>query len=278
MTQQQRFRGKVVVVTGGGAGIGAAICERFHTEGAKVYIVDVNERAADATAAALTDKQADAIGAEDGQAPRAVAASVDISQEALVSAFMDQVHATDGRLDVLVNNAARFVLKSAEGATETDWDVVMGSNIKGYGLASKHAIRVMKATMAKGSASEASGCSIVNLGSISSFVGQAGMCTYSATKAAILALTRCTAIDCGPYGIRVNAICPGPILTEATKKHADSQGKNMDDMVSELTGHMIQHRMGAPSEVAAAVAFMASVDATFITGASLLVDGGYSAL
>jgi len=285
--------------TGGGAGIGAAICERFHTEGAKVYIVDVNERAADATAAALTDKQADAIGAEDGKAPRAVAAIVDISQEALVSAFMDQVHATDGRLDVLVNNAARFVLKrqvallilspllllllfiifitelftlaplppfspsfnsfSAEGATETDWDVVMGSNIKGYGLASKHAIRVMKATMAKGSASEAckylfcfwsrriirkaygkgastfayspslrlclysAGCSIVNLGSISSFVGQAGMCTYSATKAAILALTRCTAIDCGPYGIRVNAICPGPILTEATKKHADSQ-------------------------------------------------------
>ncbi len=67
------------------------------------------------------------------------------------------------------------------------------------------------------------GCSIVNLGSISSFVGQAGMCTYSATKAAILALTRCTAIDCGPHGIRVNAICPGPILTEATKRHADSQ-------------------------------------------------------
>ena len=143
MTQEHRFRGKVVVVTGtyvfffflgpcptsrapsphalttnpnttptgGGAGIGAAICERFHAEGAKVYVVDVNENAANVTAAALTGKQADTTGAEDGQAPRAVAATVDISREALVSAFMDQVQATDGRLDVLVNNAARFVLK-----------------------------------------------------------------------------------------------------------------------------------------------------------------------
>lgn len=98
-------------IIGGGAGIGAAICKRFHAEGAKVYVLDMNEEGANATAAALSDKQADATGAKDGQAPRAVAAIVDISREALVSAFMDQVQATDGRLDVLVNNAARFVLK-----------------------------------------------------------------------------------------------------------------------------------------------------------------------
>ncbi|EWM22604.1 short-chain dehydrogenase reductase sdr [Nannochloropsis gaditana] len=270
---QQRFEGKVVLVTGGGAGIGTGICKRFHAEGAKVWIVDTNREGAEAAAAALNQ-------VDNGKehARRAVTAIVDISQETAVSALLDQIEVTDGRLDVLVNNAARFVLKSAEMAEERDWDNVLASNVKGYGLVSKHAIRVMKATKTRGSSTEASGCSIINLGSISSFVGQPGMCTYSATKAAVLALTRCTAIDCGPYGIRVNAVCPGPILTEATKRHAASQGKSMEEMVSELTGHMIQHRMGTPAEIAAVVAFMASEDASFVSGASLLVDGGYSAL
>ena len=216
-------------------------------------MVDVNKAGAEATAAALNQAQAEE--GDGGTGPRAVVAVVDISDEAAVSALFDQVQGSEGRLDVLVNNAARFVLKSAEAATAEDWDTVLGSNLKGYGLVSKHAIRVMKATKTRGSATEsctsffgvcvwglcpsflffthpsthpsflrnAAGCSIVNLGSISSFVGQPGMCTYSATKAAILALTRCTAIDCGPYGIRVNAICPGPILTDATRRHAESQ-------------------------------------------------------
>lgn len=176
-----------------------------------------------------------------------------------------------------------FVLKTAEGASAEDWDAVFAANVKGMGLATKYAIRAMRANPGappreEGSKGRPGGGAIVNLGSISSFIGQGGICTYSTTKAAVLALTRCTAIDCGPYGIRVNAVCPGPILTDATRKHADSCGKSVDDMVAEMTSHMVQHRMGEPSEVAAAVAFMASSDASFITGASLMVDGGYTAI
>lgn len=176
-----------------------------------------------------------------------------------------------------------FVLKTAEAASAEDWDAVFAANVKGMGLATKYAIKAMRASPGApstqdGAKGRPAGGGIVNLGSISSFIGQGGICTYSTTKAAVLALTRCTAIDCGPYGIRVNAVCPGPILTDATRKHADSCGKSVDDMVAEMTGHMVQHRMGEPAEVAAAVAFMASSDASFITGASLMVDGGYTAI
>jgi len=143
----------ITIITGGGAGIGTGICERFHAEGAKVWIVDTNREAAEAAAAALNQL-------DNGKehARRAVTAIVDISQETAVSALLDQIEVTDGRLDVLVNNAARFVLKSAEMAEERDWDNVLASNVKGYGLVSKHAIRVMKATKTRGSSTEACKC------------------------------------------------------------------------------------------------------------------------
>ena len=251
-----RLKGKVAIVTGGAAGIGQATAILFAEQGAKVVIADVDQTGGKATV--------DQIDAEGGQALFLV---TDISREGDARAVCDEAVRTFGALDILVNNAAAFVLRGLE-ATVADWERVMGVNVVGTALMSRYAVEAMK---------KRGGGAIVNLGSISGFVAQPSFVTYSATKAALLQMTRNMAMDLAEFRIRVNCVCPGTILTKASRSHMDRVGQTLEEFTSEEGTKNLLGRIGDPREVAWAILFLASDEASFVTGAHLLVDGGYTA-
>ncbi|KAL3142369.1 hypothetical protein ABBQ38_002706 [Trebouxia sp. C0009 RCD-2024] len=273
----QRLKGRVAVVTGGGAGIGAAICQRLAKEGARILVADIDEDAAAATCKSVQIAEHEDI---------CMSCQVDVSDEKQVQNLVAKAVGWAGGLDIWVNNAAKFVFGAASTATDADWDLALGVNVKGYAFGIKHAslqmIKQREHSCSNLSPDEAAvldlGHAIVNVSSISAFMAQPGFVPYSSTKAAINEMTRCCALDLGKHCIRVNAICPGPTLTEGTRRHAASQGKSVEEACKEMTSHMIMPRMGKVEEQAAAVAFLASDDASFITGATLNVDGGYMVL
>jgi len=251
-----RLAGKVAIVTGGGEGIGRATAERFAQEGARVVVADRNTAAGAAAAAAIRERGREA-----------TFVAVDIAQPADVERLAAESIAAYGGIDILVNNAAAFVLKGIEATTE-DWRRVLDVNVVGTAMCSHHAARYMR---------ERGGGAIVNVSSISAFVAQPHFVTYSATKAAILQMTRNMALDLAPFGIRVNCVCPGTILTRASYDHMEQAGITEDDfLATEGAKHMLG-RVGQPHEVAAAILFLASNESSFITGTHLMVDGGYTA-
>jgi NAD(P)-dependent dehydrogenase (short-subunit alcohol dehydrogenase family) len=250
-----RLAGKTAIITGVGAGIGEAIAVRFAEEGARLVLNDINAKAGEA---ALNK-----IRALGGQAALAVA---DISQDAQARQIAETAIQNFGGIDILVNNAADFTQKSVEQADVGDWQKVLGVNVIGTALVSKHAIPHMKAK----------GGSIVNLASMSAVIAQPDFATYNASKGAVLTLTKCMALDLAPYKIRVNSICPGCILTSASYREIERLGLTFEqwrDRVAPL--HML-NRLGEPREVANAALFLASDEASFITSAHLMVDGGYT--
>jgi len=252
-----RLKDKVAIITGGGSGIGQATAELFAEEGASLAIFDIDEPAGRQTADQITQKG--------GQA---IFIRCDISDEGSINKGVDETTRRLGRLDILVNNAAAFVLKGLE-ATTADWRRVLEVNVVGTALCSRYAAREMK---------KAGKGSIVNLGSISSFIAQPEFVTYSSTKAAILQMTRNMALDLGPHGIRVNCVCPGTILTRASRDHMEQAGLTLEEFVAEEGPKHILGRIGQPREVAYAILFLASDEASFITGSHLMVDGGYTAI
>ncbi|QDT47793.1 Glucose 1-dehydrogenase 2 [Symmachiella dynata] len=253
-----RLDGKTAIVTGGGAGIGRATSERFAAEGANVIIAEINEANGAETAEAIT--------AAGGQC-RFV--STDVTDEETIKNMVAQTISTFGRIDIVVNNAAVFVLHGIE-ATVEQWHQSLNTNVIGTSLVSKYAVEEMRKT---------GGGSIVNLGSISSFLGQPNFVTYNATKAAIATMTRCMALDLADDGIRVNAVCPGTIWTQIVEKNTAEVGldRAAADADPDWGGACFLKRIADPSEVAAAILFFASDDASYCTGAHLMVDGGYSA-
>jgi len=255
MPTQPRLKSKVAVVTGAAAGIGEATAELFAEEGAAVVALDV-DAAGDAVARRIRERWG-----------RALFVRADISVEDEVRAAMVEVERVFGRIDVLVNNAATFVFKGVE-ATPEEWHRSLDVNVIGTALCTRYAADVMKKN---------GGGAIVNLGSISSFVAQPEFLTYNATKAAILNMTRCLALDLAPHGIRVNCVCPGAIRTAATDRHMAHVGMTEEQFMAENTPLYLLNRVGKPREVAYAILFLASDEASFITGTSLLVDGGYLA-
>lgn len=244
------LEGHVAVVTGAASGIGAATAEAFAGAGARVVLVDLNERAL----AEQAERMTDTFGAD-----RVQAESLDISDDAAVTETLERV----GRVDHLVNCAASFI-NAGVGATRDEWSRSLGVNV----IASSMLTAKASARMPRGS-------TVVNVSSISAHVAQPDRWTYNATKAAILALTRGQALDLGKSGIRVNAVSPGWIWTPEVDKAASGDRETWDPVWGRF--HILE-RLGLPSEVADAVLFLSGPRSTFITGSELMVDGGYSAL
>ena len=252
-----RLSNKVALVTGGSDGIGAATAELFAEHGASVVIVDIDDKGG----AEVRDR----ILAAGGQA---VFVHADISRPAEAASLATAAEIAFGRLDILVNNAATFVLKGID-ATPEDWHRSLDVNVIGTSMVTRAAVQVMR---------RGGGGAIVNVASISSFVAQPQFLTYSATKAAILQMTRNLALDLAPDGIRVNCVCPGTILTRASRDHMERVGMSLDDFIAAEAPKHLLNRIGSPREVAQAILFLASEDASFITGTHLMVDGGYTAV
>jgi len=252
----ERLKDKVAIITGGGSGIGRATCELFAEEGARVIVADVDQREGDAVAA-LINKAG-------GQAHFVQA---DISLEADAAGLTAEAVRTFGGLDLLVNNAAVFILKGLE-ATVEDWRRSLDVNLIGPSLVSKYAVEEMKK---RGSGA------IVNLGSMSGFIAQPHFVTYSSTKAALVQMTKNMAMDLAPFKIRVNCVCPGTVITRATERHRAQVGISLEQFMAEEGAKHLLKRVGQPREVAYAILFLASDEASFITGTHLMVDGGYTA-
>lgn len=251
-----KLSGRVAIVTGGGTGIGRAICERFAADGASVVVAELD--------ANLGHETAEMIGKNKGKARFT---HTDIKDEESIKSLIAETVSAFGALNLLVNNAGAFVIRDVN-ATAEEWDTMLHTNIRGTAFCVKHAVPELK---------RAGGGAIVNIGSISSVLGQGSMVTYNATKGAILTMTRCMALDLGRENIRVNCLCPGNIKTRALINHMKSLGKSYEDAERELSPLNFLGRIGTPEEVAACAAFLCSDDASYVTGASLFVDGGYSA-
>ncbi|MDQ0469888.1 SDR family NAD(P)-dependent oxidoreductase [Labrys wisconsinensis] len=252
-----RLRDKVSIVTGGGTGIGEATCHRFAEEGAKVAIFDFNAEAGEATAAALKGRGFDALFVK-----------ADVSREADVEAAVAAVLARWGTIDILVNNAAiPGVNKFAHEVAVAEWDLVFAINVRGPFLCTKHVVPTMM---------QAGRGAIVNFSSIYGLIGNDDLPPYHAAKGAVLMMTKTDAMCYARHGIRVNAVHPGSTKTPLFLKAGETYPGGLDvylDMMKQK--HPLT--LGEPIDVANCVLFLASDEARFVTGASLVCDGGYTA-
>jgi dihydroanticapsin dehydrogenase len=253
-----RLEGKVAVVTGAGAGIGRATAELFAQEGAAVVIAE-----RDPVSGLETAERIRRAGG------RALFVPTDVSDEGSVARMAAEATAAFGVIHILVNNAAIFILRGIE-ATPEEWRQILDVNVMGPALVAKHVVPAMRA---------GGGGAIVNLGSISSFIAQPNFATYNTTKTAILGMTRCMAMDLAPDNIRVNAVCPGVVWTRIVEQQAGAMGLDRAgaDVHPQWAGAQLIHRCADPREIAHVILFLASDEASFVTGAHLMADGGYKA-
>jgi 3-oxoacyl-[acyl-carrier protein] reductase len=239
---------KVAVVTGGAQGIGKAIAELLARRGANLVLADINVEKAQVTAQAIV--------ASTGQ--RAIAVQTNVTDSASTQAMMDRTIEEFGRIDILVNNAGTTRDNLIMRMSDADWDLVLNINLKGAFNCSKAAVRPMM--------KQRSG-RIINISSVSGLAGQAGQANYSSSKAGLIGLTKALAREVGSRGITVNAVAPGFVPTDLTN---DLLAKMQDEAIKATP----LGRLGSVEDVAYAVAFLVSDEASFITGQVLSVDGG----
>ena len=245
-----RFRGKVVLVTGGGSGIGAATAHRFGAEGATVVLVG------------RTRDKLDRVVADAPSGSMLTGGVADVSDEQAITELIDGVVSEHGRLDTLVNNAAVFPTGTVEQVGTAAWRQAMSINIDGVFFASRAALPHLRAV----------GGSIVNVGSASSLGGDWGVAAYDTSKAAVANLTNAMALDHGSEGVRVNAVHPSLTATDMTAGLRQSE-----EVLAAFRNRMPLGRPAEPAEVAAVITFLASADASFVNGAHVRVDGGVGA-
>jgi NAD(P)-dependent dehydrogenase (short-subunit alcohol dehydrogenase family) len=250
-----KLKDKVAIVTGAAKGIGWGITKVFLQEGAKVAVVDWDEK---------TGKQAvEAFKKEGGEA---IFIECDVSNERQVKSMVEKAVQAFGRLDILVNNAGVGIYKPVLETSSEDWDKCLGVNLKGVFLCSKYALPHIQ---------QAGKGSIVNISSVHSHATVNGVAPYAASKGGITALTRNMAIDYGP-AIRVNSIAPGWVLTPLIQSIFDSYPDPAAQQQA-VEQRQVMKRIGRPEDIGQAAAFLASDEAGFITGAQLFVDGGLTA-
>jgi 3-oxoacyl-[acyl-carrier protein] reductase len=249
----KRFEGKVAIVTGGAQGIGAAIATRLASEGAAVAVADLTaERGAETVESIVKD------------GGRAVAYGADVSKTADVQTLVAAVVAEFGRVDILVNNAGITRDNLLFKMTDEDWDAVINVNLRSAFLMSRE---VQKHFVAQKYGK------IVSLSSRSA-LGNRGQANYAASKAGVMGLTATLAIELGPFGVNVNAVAPGYIATAMTDATARRIGLDPEQLKTAAANDTPVRRVGYPEDIAAAVAFLCSDEASYITGQTLYVDGG----
>jgi NAD(P)-dependent dehydrogenase (short-subunit alcohol dehydrogenase family) len=248
-----KLKDKVVVITGSGSGIGRACAIEFAKAGAKVVVADINLQGAQDTV--------EQIKAIEGNA---IAIKTDVSQPESVIQLVEQVIKTFSKIDALVNNAAIQINKTIEHTTFLEWNQQLSINVGGIFLCSKYFLPYLR--QSKGN--------IVNMSSVNGYFVEPMCAGYCTTKAAIIGMTKAMAIDHGNEGIRVNCICPGYIDAGLAEGYFQSQPDPLKAREEAGKLHALW-RIGRPEEVGRAAVFLASDDASFVTGSSLVVDGGF---
>ena len=252
-----RLKGKVAVITASGSGIGRASALLFAKEGAKVVVATRNEKAGSDVVKEIKSQGGEAIFV---QTDALDAASVQKMVQTTVDEF--------GRIDILFNNLGYFGLSgTVVDLKEEDWDLMIDVNLKSTYLVSKYVIpEMLKA--GKGS--------LINMASENAFVGSAGESAYCAAKAGVVLLTKAMALDYAAKGIRVNAVAPSNIETPMFEKYIESHTDNPEQLRSEVLKMMPMQRFGKPEEIAAVVLFLASDEASYVTGTTIMADSGFT--
>jgi 3-oxoacyl-[acyl-carrier protein] reductase len=245
-----RLQGKVAVVTGAGSGIGRAIATRFAKEGAKVAINDINASAGESLALQIA-----------AQGGTAFFLQGDAASQEDLSALMRAVSDRFGGLHILINNA----VPNMETVNSNNWDILLEVGLKGYWLCMQAAIPLLQLS--------GSGC-IVNISSVNALMGLGSDHVYSGVKAAIIGMSRSMVGEFSPRGLRINCICPGTVVTDHWKPLFERD----PDLAQRLSTLYPIGRLGRPEDVANAAVFLASDEASFITGSVLVVDGGLTAV
>ena len=251
-----KFEGQVAIITGGALGIGGATARKLASEGASIFIADIDDAAAAAN-----------VGRIEQAGGTAAASHIDVSQSEDIARMVSEAVDLYGRLDILVQNAFGVITGesrihgSAITVEEDDWDYGFDVLLKALYLGAKHVIPHMRA---------AGGGNIINLASVHSLLQEPGMLVYEAAKAGVVGMTRQMATEFGPDGIRVNAIAPGHIVSEGL---AEKWEENPDGLAFFAEQYPVR-RTGIPDDIANGIAFLCSDDASFITGHTLAIDGG----
>jgi NAD(P)-dependent dehydrogenase (short-subunit alcohol dehydrogenase family) len=246
-----RLENKVALITGGGSGIGRAAALLFSKEGARICISDLDGAKGKETAKLITK-----------QGGEAFFVKVDVSKAEDAEKMVDETIKKYNALDILFNNAGVSASLSILETSEDEWDRTMNINLKGVFLGCKYALPHMV---------RKKNGSIINMSSVSGIMGSQNLAAYCASKGGVLMLTRAMACDLGPYGIRVNCICPSHIITPMVEGFINTLPKS--NVKSVATRYPLR-RFGKPEEVAKVALFLASEDSSFITGSAVVVDGG----
>ncbi|GJD52969.1 Dihydroanticapsin 7-dehydrogenase [Methylobacterium crusticola] len=252
----KRLEGLAAIVTGGAGGIGTAVGLLFCEEGASVLLVDRDRDATEAAAHAIREQVPGA---------RVAHAGLDLATEAAAAEAVALSKEAFGRLDCVVNNAGiRAYEPLAEARAET-WHAIIAVNLLSYAYLAREALPDLRASPA---------ASIVNVSSTHAFNPRAGMGQYDVTKAGIVSLTRTLAAEEASRGVRVNAVCPGPTLTPFHIRRGEADGRSRGDLETERRRDCLMERWGTPREAAYPILWLASPEASFVTGTAIMVDGG----
>ena len=244
------LEGRAAIVTGAGGGLGEGICLALASAGAAVACVDRNAETAQARATAV-----------EAAGGTAIAVTADVSRTPSVEAMTEQVVSTFGRLDILVNNAAIYPRRAWTEITEEEWDTVLGVNLKGYFLCARAAFPHLK---------KHGHGRIINIASITAFIGMTHLLDYVSSKGAVMSFTRALAREVGPEAVTVNAISPGGFPTDAEKIHPDPDTYN-----EWILQQQSLKRRGTPDDIGNLVLFLAGDASSFITGQVIELDGGW---